>query len=88
LFREGFWVTDATEMDNKYDDEQSYEILSPGRFDCAMDWHVAMKEPDGDQFLKAVQQEAENHCQNDVWEMILRIDVPKGIKVLPSVWAM
>jgi hypothetical protein len=26
----------------------------------------------------------ENHCQNDVWEMIHRKDVPKEIKVLPS----
>jgi hypothetical protein len=47
-----------------------------------------MKEPDSDQFLKAMQQEVENHCQNDVWEMILRNNVPKGIKVLPSAWAM
>jgi hypothetical protein len=63
LFREGFWVTYATEMDNKYDDEQSYEILSPRRFDYEWKYvyasrtnpdtmyrHEAMKEPDRDQF--------------------------------------
>jgi hypothetical protein len=53
-----------------------------------MYWHEAIKEPERDQFLKAMQQEVENHCQNDVWEIILRKVVPKGIKVLPSVWAM
>jgi Reverse transcriptase (RNA-dependent DNA polymerase) len=53
-----------------------------------MHWHEAMKEPDKDQFLKAMQQEVESHCQNDVWEMIHRKEVPEGIKVLPSVWAM
>jgi hypothetical protein len=41
-----------------------------------MYWHLAMKEPDRDQFLMAMQQEVENHCQNDLWEMILRKDVP------------
>jgi Reverse transcriptase (RNA-dependent DNA polymerase) len=76
-------------------------MLSPGRFDYewiyayasttdpdSMNWHEAMKEPDNDQFLKAMQQEVESHCQNDVWEMIHKKEVPERIKVLPSVWAM
>jgi hypothetical protein len=35
-----------------------------------------------------MQQEVESHCQNDVWEVVHRKEVPEGIKVLPSVWAM
>jgi hypothetical protein len=61
-------------MNNKYEDDQSYEMLSPGKIDYewiyayasttdpdSMYWHEAMKEPDKDQFLKAMQQEVERH---------------------------
>jgi hypothetical protein len=47
-----------------------------------------MKEPDREQFLKAMQQEVESHIQNQVLEMVPRSQVPEGAQILPSVWAM
>ena len=53
-----------------------------------MYYHEAMREPDREQFLNAMQQEVESHTQNQVWEMVPRSQVPEGAQVLPSVWAM
>ena len=48
----------------------------------------AMLQPDRKQFLKAMADEVNAHTQNGHWRLILRSEVPPGIKVLPSVWAM
>jgi hypothetical protein len=48
-----------------------------------MYYHEAMKEPDREQFLKAMQQEVESHIQNQVWEMVPRSRVPEGAQILP-----
>jgi Reverse transcriptase (RNA-dependent DNA polymerase) len=48
----------------------------------------ALREPDGEQFRKAMGDEVAAHTDNDQWEIIPRSLVPKGTKVLPAVWAM
>jgi Reverse transcriptase (RNA-dependent DNA polymerase) len=48
----------------------------------------ALREPDGEQFRKAMADEVAAHTDNDHWEIIPRSLVPKGTKVLPAVWAM
>jgi Reverse transcriptase (RNA-dependent DNA polymerase) len=48
----------------------------------------ALREPDGEQFLKAMVDEVAAHTDNDHWEVVSRSLVPKGTKVLPAVWAM
>ena len=48
----------------------------------------AMLQPDRKQFLKAMADEVNAHTQNGHWKLILRSEVPPGVKVLPSVWAM
>ena len=48
----------------------------------------AMKEPDRPEFEKAMVKEVSTHTKNGNWEIIKLSDVPKGTKVLPSVWAM
>ena len=45
----------------------------------------AMLQPDRKQFLKAMADEVNAHTQNGHWRLILRSEVPPGIKVLPSV---
>jgi Reverse transcriptase (RNA-dependent DNA polymerase)/GAG-pre-integrase domain len=48
----------------------------------------ALREPDGEQFRKAMGDEVAAHTDNDHWEIIPRSLVPEGTKVLPAVWAM
>ena len=45
----------------------------------------AMLQPDRKQFLKAMADEVNAHTQNGHCRLILRSEVPPGIKVLPSV---
>jgi hypothetical protein len=53
-----------------------------------MYYHKAMREPDRPQFKGAMKQEVEAHTQNKVWELIKKSAVPKGHKIMPSVWSM
>lgn len=50
--------------------------------------HQAMKEPDKAQFLQAMKDEVESHLKNKHFVIIKREAVPKGVRVLGSVWAM
>jgi hypothetical protein len=50
--------------------------------------HDAMRQPDRQQFLKAMQQEVEGQTKNGNWSIIRRTEVPQGSTILPAVWAM
>ena len=50
--------------------------------------HQAMRQPDKENFKKTMMEEINAHTNNKHWEIIKRKDVPEGVKVLPSVWAM
>jgi hypothetical protein len=51
-------------------------------------YHEAMKEPDALEFQAAMTKEVNDHTAKCHWEIVRRDQVPAGIKVLPSVWAM
>ena len=53
-----------------------------------MYFHQAMKEPDRDEFIKAMRTEVQSHTENGVWEVVLASTVPEGVEPLPAVWAM
>jgi hypothetical protein len=53
-----------------------------------MYYYQAMREPDREQFKGAMEQEVEAHTRNEVWELIKKSAVPKGHKIMPSVWSM
>ena len=53
-----------------------------------MCYHQAMRAPDRRQFVGAMIKEVEDHVQRKHWEIIPISQVPKGTKVLDSVWAM
>jgi hypothetical protein len=53
-----------------------------------MYYHEAMREPDREQFKGAMKQEVDAHTRNEVWELIKKSAVPKGHKIMPSVWSM
>jgi hypothetical protein len=53
-----------------------------------MYYDEAMRQPDKEQFQKAMMLEVQTHTDNGHWKIISRDDVPRGEPVLPSVWAM
>jgi hypothetical protein len=50
--------------------------------------HEAMKEPDGGKFVKAIDKEVRDQMDNGNFSIIPKIQVPKGEKILPTVWQM
>ena len=53
-----------------------------------MYFHQAMSEPDSEFFLKAAAREFASLLENGVFEFIPASQVPKGMTIFPSVWAM
>jgi hypothetical protein len=53
-----------------------------------MYFHQAMKAPDKEEFAKAIVKEMNDHIVAKNWELVPREDVPEGVRVLYSVWAM
>jgi len=48
----------------------------------------AMKEPDADKFLEAMQQEVDGHTNCKHWKLCKQSDLPESASVLPFVWSM
>lgn len=53
-----------------------------------MYYHEAMKEPDKQEFIKAMVREVEGQQANGNWTIVKADTVPEGATVLPSIWAM
>jgi Reverse transcriptase (RNA-dependent DNA polymerase) len=53
-----------------------------------MYYHEAMKETDAQQFQEAMTKEVDAHTSKEHWKLVRRDQVPDGVKVLPTVWAM
>ena len=51
-------------------------------------YHEAMKAPDREEFLKAMQKEFDSHMKKKHYELIERDAVPDGEDVLDAVWSM
>jgi hypothetical protein len=50
--------------------------------------HEALKQPDRADFVKAMQSEVAAHTDRGHWKIVHRDQVPAGMDILPSVWAM
>jgi hypothetical protein len=50
--------------------------------------HEAMRESDADKFKEAMKKEVGDHTDNGHWKIVEKASVPKGVKILPVVWAM
>jgi len=48
----------------------------------------ALRAPDREEFIKAMTKEVQGHEEKGHWRLIKRSEVPPGVRVLPSVWAM
>jgi len=54
----------------------------------AMYLHQAMREPDRDEFLKAMRKEVDDQMRNGNFSIVLRSGVPPNKSILPAVWSM
>lgn len=50
--------------------------------------HKALKAPDSEEFIKAMDKEVQAHEEGQNWIIVDRDDIPEGKAVGPSVWAM
>ena len=69
------------------------EMKDPIAFKASSDpdnmyYHQAIKAPDKDEFLRAIIKEINDHTEGNHWALIPKEQVPKGEKILDSVWAM
>ena len=76
-----------------YAEEQSLEVedlvaLKAQADPDTMYFHQAMREPDADKFIQAMDKEIQDQCLNGNFEVIPKKDMPKGVKPLPAVWQM
>ena len=53
-----------------------------------MYFHQAMRRPDAQAFANAVVKEMNGHIKAKRWKLIKHDQVPEGIDVIPSIWAM
>jgi hypothetical protein len=70
----------------EYDDPIAYMAKSGDPDTMYLD--DALKAPDRNEFIKAMQHEVAQHEERGHWIMILRSQVPIGTKILPAVWSM
>ncbi len=50
--------------------------------------HQAMREPDRNKFLKAMQDECTAHYKEGTYKLIKKSEMPSGVLLLSSVWQM
>lgn len=90
-------VTESTDHYYEVLHEDDYklqdEMCDPIAFKATGDpdnmyYHQALKAPDKDEFLKAIIKEVNDHIDGNHWELVPASEVPKGTKILDSVWAM
>jgi hypothetical protein len=53
-----------------------------------MYFHQAIRQPDCEEFIKAIIGEINDHIKQKHWVLVPRDKVPKGTKILDSVWAI
>jgi hypothetical protein len=47
----------------------------------------AMKEPDANWFIEAMQKEVEDHELRDHWEIVPHSSIPSGMKTIQAIWS-
>jgi hypothetical protein len=76
-----------------YQDEDKWCEMNLLAFKTSTDFdtmyhHQAMREPDRNKFLKAMQDECTAHYKERTYKLIKKADMPIGVPLLSSVWQM
>ena len=85
---------DATESELfAYTATEEYELQDALAMKAQVDpdtmyFHQAMREKDSDDFLRAMDKEIQDQCNNGTFEVVRRSEMPEGTKPLPAVWQM
>jgi hypothetical protein len=53
-----------------------------------MYYHEILNQSDKHKFIEAMEREIDDHNEKGHWKLMRRNELPKGTRVLPSVWAM
>jgi len=62
--------------------------MQPGADPDTMYLHKAMREPDRAEFIKAMEEEVNQHSKSNNWTLVKRSEVPEGVPIIPAVWEM
>jgi hypothetical protein len=70
-----------------------HDMIDPIAFKASSDpdtmyYHEAIRAPDSEAFKQAIVKEINDHIEGNHWELIPSTEVPKGERILDSVWAM
>lgn len=82
LCLEAMFPRDDTE--NNKDPFLAFKTSDPD----TMYYHEAMKEPDRDEFIKAMEKEIDSQIGSKIYRVVPRSSVPEGVRVYKSVWAL
>jgi Reverse transcriptase (RNA-dependent DNA polymerase) len=66
----------------------TYEAYGVSSDPDVLYYHEILQEPDCHQFIETMDKEIQQHNKRMNWKLVRRVDVPKLLCVLPSVWAM
>ena len=74
-------------------DELEIDVTHPIAYAASNDpdtlhLHQALREPDADEFHKAMIKEIDDHERRGHWVLILRSEIPPGTPILAAVWSM
>ena len=81
------------DIDGDEEIQQQVQMSDPIAYSASSDpdtmyMDQAMKQLDRKQFITAMVDEVAAHTNNGHWKLLLKSEVPTGIKILPLVWAM
>ncbi len=71
---------------NQQERDQTIHAMAASSDPDVLYLHEAMQQPDRPQFLIAMKKEIQSQTDNGNWIIVERISVPRGHKILPSVW--
>jgi Reverse transcriptase (RNA-dependent DNA polymerase) len=66
----------------------NYEVYGASNDPDILYYHEILQEPDCHKFIEAMDKEISQHNEWKNWKLVPRINVPRLLRVLPSVWAM
>ena len=75
------------------EEELEIDLLHPLAFATSSDpdimhVHQALRQPDREQFIEAMQKEIQDHEKRKHWVLVKRNQIPSNMRVLPAVWSM
>ena len=78
----------ATEQLNLQDQQLDPVAFATSADPDIMHLHQALKEPDQDKFIKAMDKKVQDHVKQGHWKIVHRSKVPEDQRILDAIWSM